>query len=205
MAEGDTDVSICSQALLLLGANQITSFSDGTAPSSICSVLYPRIKSQTLGMYHWSFTLSKTSLARLATTPTNFYSYAYQLPSDMFLGVPRVVYTSASTSAPNTTEYEIQGSQLLTNQATIVVDYQRLVSEQDMPSYFIQLLIYQMAWHLAEPITDQITKSDYWKTVALGTPTENMRGGYFRQAINIDGAGQSKTVIADYLLTEVRS
>lgn len=32
MAEGDTDVSICSQALLLLGANQITSFSDGTAP-----------------------------------------------------------------------------------------------------------------------------------------------------------------------------
>ena len=36
MAEGDTDVSICSQALLLLGANQITSFADGTAPSSVC-------------------------------------------------------------------------------------------------------------------------------------------------------------------------
>ena len=56
MAEGDTDVSICSQALLLLGANQITSFADGTAPSSICSVLYPRVKAQTLGMYPWSFT-----------------------------------------------------------------------------------------------------------------------------------------------------
>ena len=73
-----------------------------------------------------------------------------------------------------------------------------------MPSYFVQMLVYQMAWHLAEPVTDQTTKSDYWKTVALGTPAENMRGGYFRQAINIDGAGQSKTVIADYLLTEVR-
>lgn len=204
MAEGDTDVSICSQALLLLGANQITSFSDGTAPSSICSVLYPRIKSQTLGLYHWSFSLSKTVLSKLATTPTNFYTYAYQLPTDMFLGVPRVVYTSTSTSAPNTTEYEIQGNQLLTNQSTIVVDYQKLISEQEMPSYFIQLLIYQMTWHLAEPVTDQITKADYWKNVALGTSAENNRGGYFRQAINIDGSGQSKTVIADYLLTEVR-
>lgn len=156
-------------------------------------------------MYHWSFTLSKTTLARLTSTPTNYYRYAYQLPSDMFLGVPRVVYASTSLSAPNITEYEIQGNQLLTNETTIVVDYQRLVSESDMPSYFTQLLIYQMAWHLAEPITDQITKADYWRSVALGTASENMRGGFFRQAINIDGAGQSKTVIADYLLTEVRS
>ena len=61
-----------------------------------------------------------------------------------------------------------------------------------------------MTWHLAEPVTDQITKADYWKNVALGTSAENNRGGYFRQAINIDGSGQSKTVIADYLLTEVR-
>jgi len=205
MAEGDTDVSICSQALLLLGANQITSFADGTAPSSVCSVLYPRVKSQTMGMYPWSFSLTKTTLGRLSSTPTNVYLYEYQLPSDMFLGVPRAVYASTSTgNLPKITEYEIQGDKILTNETTVVLDYQKLVSEADMPSYFVQMLVYQMAWHLAEPVTDQITKADYWKTVALGTPSENMRGGYFRQAINIDGAGQSKTVIADYLLTEVR-
>ena len=205
MAEGDTDVSICSQALLLLGANQITSFADGTAPSSVCSVLYPRVKSQTMGMYPWSFSLTKTTLGRLSSTPTNVYLYEYQLPSDMFLGVPRAVYASTSTgNLPKITEYEVQGDKILTNETTVVLDYQKLVSEADMPSYFVQMLVYQMAWHLAEPVTDQITKADYWKTVALGTPSENMRGGYFRQAINIDGAGQSKTVIADYLLTEVR-
>lgn len=205
MAEGDTDVSICSQALLLLGANQITSFADGTAPSSVCSVLYPRVKSQTMGMYPWSFSLTKTTLGRLSSTPTNVYLYEYQMPSDMFLGVPRAVYASTSTgNLPKITEYEIQGDKILTNETTVVLDYQKLVTEADMPSYFVQMLVYQMAWHLAEPVTDQTTKADYWKTVALGTPSENMRGGYFRQAINIDGAGQSKTVIADYLLTEVR-
>ena len=205
MATGDTDVSICSQALLLLGANQITSFTDGSAPSSICSVIYPRIKSQTLGMYHWSFTLSKVALSKLVGSPTNVYSNKFQLPSDMFLGVPRVVYASTSLTAPNVTDYQIQGDQLLTNEETIVVDYQKLIAESLMPSYFVQLLIYQMAWHLAEPVTDQITKADYWRGVALGTASENLRGGYFRQAINIDGAGQSQVVIADYLLTEVRS
>tara|TARA_Y100001937_G_C7078944_1_gene311962 strand:- start:307 stop:924 length:618 start_codon:yes stop_codon:yes gene_type:complete len=205
MASGDTDVSICSQALLLLGANEITSFSDGTAPSAICNKLYPRVKSQTLGMYPWSFTLKKTQLGQLTSTPTNVYSKEYQLPTDMFLGVPRAVYASLSTgNLPKITDYEIQGDKLLTNETTIVIDYQQLVAEAAMPSYFVQMMIYQMAWHLAEPVTDQTTKSDYWKTVALGTPSENMRGGYFRQAINIDGAGQSKTVIADYLLTEVR-
>ena len=205
MASGDTDVSICSQALLLLGANEITSFSDGTAPSAICNKLYPRVKSQTLGMYPWSFTLKKTQLGQLTSTPTNVYSKEYQLPTDMFLGVPRAVYASLSTgNLPKITDYEIQGDKLLTNETTIVIDYQQLVAESAMPSYFVQMMIYQMAWHLAEPVTDQTTISDYWKTVALGTPSENMRGGYFRQAINIDGAGQSKTVIADYLLTEVR-
>ena len=205
MASGDTDVSICSQALLLLGANEITSFSDGTAPSAICNKLYPRVKSQTLGMYPWSFTLKKTQLGQLTSTPTNVYSKEYQLPTDMFLGVPRAVYASLSTgNLPKITDYEIQGDKLLTNETTIVIDYQQLVAESAMPSYFVQMMIYQMAWHLAEPVTDQTTKADYWKTVALGTPSENMRGGYFRQAINIDGAGQSKTVIADYLLTEVR-
>ncbi len=204
MAEGDTDVNICSQALLLLGANTISSFTDGTAPASVCSSIYPRIKSQTLGMYPWSFTLSKKSLSQSSESPANFWTYAYTLPTDMFTGVPRRVYASNSSSAPTITGYEIQGDKLLTNQTTIVVDYQILVSETDMPSYFVQLLIYQIAWHLAEPITDQTSKSDYWKGIALGLPSENMRGGYFRQAMNIDGAGQTNNVISDYILTEVR-
>ena len=204
MAFGDTDVSICSDALLHLGANSISSFSDGTAPAGICKAIYPRVKSQTLAMYAWSFTLTKAELSRTTNTPLNTWTYEYVLPSDMFLGVPRKVYASNNSNAPVTTDYEIQGSKLLSDNTSIVVDYQQLTDEPNMPAYFVTLLVYQMAWHLAEPITDQITKADYWKTVALGTASESFRGGYFRQAINADGAGQSKSVIADYLLTEVR-
>ena len=101
-------------------------------------------------------------------------------------------------------DYEIQGAELLSQEQTIYIDYQRDVDEQSMPAYFVQLLIYQMAWHLAEPVTDQTTKSEYWKNVALGTPLESLRGGYFRQATAIDGSGQSSQVLADYVLVDVR-
>ena len=63
----------------------------------------------------------------------------------------------------------------------------------------------QVAWHLAEVITDQTAKSQYWREIALGTATENQRGGYFRQAANIDAGGQTPSVVGDYLLTDIRA
>ena len=93
---------------------------------------------------------------------------------------------------------------LMTNQTSIFIDYQRSISEGNMPQYFTQLLTYQLAWHLAEVITDQTTKSSYWRGVALVIAIEGYRGGFFRQAVNIDSAGQTPSAIQDYLLTDVR-
>jgi len=204
MAAGDTDVSICSEALILLGQTAITSFDDGTAGAGAASKIYPKVKSSTLGMYPWTFTLAKVQLGQLAAAPTNVWEYAYQLPSQMLTGVPRKVFASDSVGANVIKDYEIQGNQLLTDYTKIFVDFQQTVDEQSMPDYFVKLLTYQMAWHLAIPITDQATMLDTYRTIALGTMAESGRGGYFRTATNIDSAGQSTTVIGDYLLTEVR-
>jgi len=204
MAAGDTDVSICSHALLLLGSSSITSFDDGTAGSGAASKIYPKVKSSTLGMYPWTFTLRKVQLGQLAASPTNVWTYAYQLPADMITGVPRRVFNSGQTGIPVFKDYEIQGDQLLTDQTTIYVDYQQTVAEPAMPEYFVNLLVYQMAWHLAEPVTDQITKAEYWRGIATGSVQESGRGGYFRTATNIDSSGQSTQVIGDYLLTSIR-
>ena len=73
-----------------------------------------------------------------------------------------------------------------------------------MPVYFVQLLKYMMAWHLAEPLTDQVSKAQYWQVVAVGTPGDNGRGGYFRTAANIDGQGTPPQSIEDYSLIAVR-
>jgi hypothetical protein len=209
MAAGDTQVSICNKALILLGAESITSFADGSLSAAACSNIYPEVKATTLALYPWSFSIAKIQLARDTATPNTEYTYQYVLPSDLLTGVPRAVFVSSSPGAAVYKKWEIGRSDLglpvlMTEATEIYIDYQQSVSEGQMPSYFVQLLVYQLSWHLAEIITDQIGKLQLWKTEAVGTPSEGGRGGYFRQAVNIDSAGQTPQVIADYMLVEVR-
>ena len=209
MAVGDTDVSICNKALLLLGAEAITSFADGTPAATAATTIYKEVKFQTFGMYPWSFTIAKQQLTKDTVSPNNEYDNQFLLPNDMVTGVPRAVRTSSLAGAAIFKVWEIAqsptgGAVLITDATEIHIDYQKAVSEGLMPTYFVQLLAYQMAWHLAEVITDQTTKSEYWRSVALGTAAEGFRGGYFRQAASIDAGGQTPSVVGDYLLTDVR-
>ena len=204
MAAGDTDIRICSDALLMLGAKAISSFNEGTSASNTCDRLYPGIKYSTLQSYPWSFSFKKVQLAQTVNTPVNQYRYEYQLPSDR-LGAIRRAYNSTAIGSGTFTDWVIQGDKLLTNETTIVIDYQYAPTESEMPSYFVQLLKYMMTWHLADPITDQVSKTQYWQQVAVGAPSENNRGGYFRTAMVVDGQGNTTQAFEDFSLIEVRN
>jgi hypothetical protein len=204
MAAGDTGIRICADALLMIGAKAITSFNDGTDESSICDRLYPNIRDSTLVMYPWSFNMKKIQLAQLVTAPGSVWKYAYQLPGDRIAG-PRAVYNSASVGAPVQKDWEIQGDQLLTNLTSVYIDYQYSVAEYAMPQYFVQLLKYMVAWHIAEAITEQQEKSTKWRNVAVGDPSEIGRGGYFRQCVQVDGQSNPIRIIEDFSLIAVRN
>lgn len=204
MAAGDTALKVCSDALLLLGARPISSFNEGTDSSNLCDRLYPDIKRTALQMYPWSFSFKKVQLARTINTPVNEYKYEYQLPSDM-LGAVRRAYSSNAVGVSSFRDWTIQGDKLLTNAEAIYIDYQFMVGEDKMPSYFIQFLKYMMAWHLCYPITDQTEKAQYWQMVAVGNPSENNRGGFFRSAMSMDGQGQTSSSFEDYSLIAVRN
>lgn len=199
MAAGDSAVSICSDALILLGAKPISSFNDGTDEANTADRLYPNVRDMTLSMYPWSFAYKKLKLSRLLGTPINEWRYMFQMPGDR-LAVPRAVFRSESVGARPFKDWEILGDKIYTNEEVIVIDYPYQTEEFAMPQYFVQLLKYMMAWHLAYPITEQETKTQYWQAVAIG----NGRNGFFRQATNIDGQGQPPQVIGDFSLIEAR-
>ncbi len=203
MAAGDTGVSICSDALILLGAKPISSFNDGTDESNTCDRLYSDIRDTTLMMYPWSFAYKKVQLSKLITTPTTEWKYEYQLPGDR-LGNPRAVFNTSQPNARPVKEWEIQGDKLLTNETTVYIDYPYQTPEFAMPQYFVQLLKYMMAWHLAYPITEQTEKTAYWQGVATGSEAENGRGGFFRKAMIMDSQGQPPQRIDDFPLIEAR-
>jgi hypothetical protein len=204
MAAGDTGISICSDALIMLGAKAITSFNDGTDESSTCDRLYGDIRDSTLATYPWTFSFKKVQLAQLLTNPTSVWKYQYQLPGDK-ISNPRAVYNSANPGSPVQKDWEIHGDVLMTNLTSVYIDYQYSLGEFAMPQYFVQLLKYMMSWHLAMPITEQTDKAQYWQRVAVGDISENGRGGYFRTAMQIDGQNNPVRVMEDYSLIAVRN
>lgn len=204
MAAGDTDVSICSDALVLLGAAPISSFADGTDIATACELLYPDLRDSLLSRYPWSWSYQKTQIARLGITPDNQYKYAYQLPGDMLSGVRALFADSSTDQAPVRYGWEIYGDQLYTNLETVYIDYQSTVLEDKMPAYFVRLLRTALAAELGIVVTDQLSKTDYFTALSFGTPGENGRGGLFREAMNVDSRGNPPQVIEDYSLIDVR-
>jgi len=205
MAVGDTDLSICSDALILLGASPISSFTEGSDAAQACDRLYPDLRDTMLSTYVWSWTLKKSQIARLSADPINEWEYAYQLPGDMLSGVLAVFETSGTNERSRRYGWEVYGDQLYTNMETAFIDYQATISETKMPNYFVRLLRTALAGELAIVVTDQAAKADYFRAQAFGSPGENGRGGLMREAMNIDARGQSTQIVEDYSLIEVRN
>jgi len=204
MAAGDTNISTVNNAMRLLGVDTITSFTDGTKKAAIADGIYGFVKNHTLSMYPWKFAIKKIQLARDTATPNNEWTYQYSMPSDSISGLPNAVFFTGEVGAKSELNFEVYEKKILTDSETVYVDYVYDVQEDAMPSYFITLLVYQVAWHLAEPLTDQTTKADYWKKIATGGAADQGRGGYFRVATQIDAQGQPPNVITDYVLTNMR-
>lgn len=203
MATGDTKLKICNDALIMLGTNVITSFSDGSSAAQITDRLYDDVKVMLLSMYPWSFSIKKQQLAMLETTPVTEWKYEYAMPGDLIAGARGLFITTSSGGRP-VTEWEKIGTKIQTNYPSVWIDYQYDVSEDQLPQYFVQLLKYFLCWHFAEPVTDQLSKSQYWQGMAVGPPSENGRGGFFRQATMIDSQNQPNQSIEDFSLVAVR-
>ena len=204
MAAGDTSLSICSDALIMLGAQPISSFTEGTDAAQACDRLYPDLRDSLLSRYSWSWSSKKAQISHLTTNPINEWDYAYQLPGDMLSGVIALFNTADTTGFPLRNGWEIYGDQVYTNEETVYIDYQFTVDESKMPYYFVHFLRYAMAAELGMVITDQVSKADYYRSLAFGGAGEQGRGGLFREAMNIDSRGQLPRVIEDYSLIDVR-
>lgn len=190
---------ICSSALMELGEDTISSFTASTAPSKICGQLYPEYIKYLLSLHPWKFTLKKVQLARLSTAPTNEWTYAYQLPSDLLL--MRALYNSSDTSILPQTNYEIFQDEVYTDETSVYIDYQYQPDESEFPAFFLEFATAAMAAKLAMPITDDLKIEQSKVTRAFGSPSDNMNGGVFGAAKKLDSLqNPSPAIMADDLM-----
>lgn len=193
-------ITICSNALVLLGAGAISSFEEGPAAAAAAQ-LYPGVRDSLLSKHPWRFAAATARLNRLATAP-DFWRHAFKLPADCL--VLRALRRSADPDAPRIDFFARQGEDVTANEEDIWASYTRRVPEAVFPAYFSQLLTYAMAAELALPVTDSGSLEGRWTTRAFGNPGDGGMGGEFATARRVDAQQQPSDPLRDDTLVAVR-
>lgn len=134
-------VDVCSRALILIGAEPITSFDDGNNEALIASNMYEDVARSSLVNTRWRFSTNQVVLNRLTAAPTGRFDAAYQLPSGWLM-------THVVTVNDTPIEYQTYGDKLFCNEAAnseLVLDYTYRADEQYWPSYFTVAVEYELA------------------------------------------------------------
>jgi len=186
-------IDICSRALILIGAEPITSFEDDTSEALIAGNMYEDIARSNLVSTRWRFASNQAVLNRLTDEPTGRFDAAYQLPSGL-------LFVHAVTVRDLQIQYNIYGNKIFcdaTAQDELVIDYTYRAEEVDWPSYFSVCVEYAMAIVFATALA---------RDQSLSTMMDNQYNRVLAKARSIDSQQQStKKLITSRFITNRRT
>jgi len=177
-----SDVDICSNALVLIGMEPISSFADGTPAADVCAIRYPLLRDNVLTDYPWNFAIKKAHLSREVEAPLAGYDYQYLLPSDGTTDGVIAAFDTDDVKAHPRSNYVIQGGRLLSNDKEVYVDYLAEVNETYWPSYFVDFMAHALAADITLTLTRDNGILDRMEQKAYGLPGEGGMGGLFAKA-----------------------
>lgn len=145
-----TKISICNEALSMIGAKSIISFDENTENARRCASVYDSSRKALLRMHPWSFAKKRTQLAPVATHPSFGYSHAFPLPSDFI----RVIDAGEI-------QYEVESRHILADTNLINLVYvSDNDNEQTWDSLFSECMALYLITKLAKPITGSQAEAD---------------------------------------------
>jgi hypothetical protein len=161
----DTKVDICARALIMIGAQPISSFDDGSTEALVASNLYENITQSILCRHRWRFSTEQQQLSLLASAPTGRYEYAYQLPTS-----PDLLQLNTITVADIPIEYARYGDKIFVNgydsQSALIADYIFRQDESEFPAYFKLGLEYTLASIFAGSVARDAAMIQQFSTLA---------------------------------------
>ena len=144
----DSKFDICNKAMVLVGANTITSFTENTTESKVAGQLYEATLENLITRCRWRFATKQAQLSKNSTNPDARYESSYALPSDAL--VIQNLFTDTTSSD------------------TVIADYTFQPSESDFPPYFKQTLVFELASLFAGAIArnDQLSELYHKRSIA---------------------------------------
>lgn len=77
-----SSVSVCSNALVMLGGSPFSSFEEPKPHVRIAANLYPSVRDDVLRAHSWNCATDRVILAPMAAPPAFDFSHQFQLPGD---------------------------------------------------------------------------------------------------------------------------
>ena len=139
-----TKIDIASRALIMIGANPISSFTDGSTEALVVNNIYEEIVEATLTRHKWRFATGQKQLSLLSAAPTGRYEYAYQIPAS-----PLCLQIIAVTSNDHAIPFSRYEDKIYLDgygsTSTVIMDYIFRQDESKFPPYFRLALEYKLA------------------------------------------------------------
>jgi hypothetical protein len=182
-----SQVQFCNLALSRLGANRITSLTDGTAEADLCNIFFDDIADQVMSEGSWSSTIFRVELAQTTNTPSFGYANEFQLPVD-----PKAIkILNIDEAVPGGIDYRIEGDKLLSDEGTMKIRYiGRLTDTEDWDIYLGKAFISRLASELAYPLTGDTRKAELeyarYQAIVDEALAQNGQQGSKEEIISVD-------------------
>ena len=134
-------IDIASRALVLIGAEPITSFDSSSTEALVATNMYEDTVRAMLSTARWRFATEQAVLSQLLDVPTGRFDIAHQLPANLLV-------LHGVTINDNLIDFTVYGDKVFsdsTTSDTLVADFTFRADEVDFPSYFSLALQYSLA------------------------------------------------------------
>ena len=186
-----TGVSICSNALLMLGAQTINDFADqlNLDRAKLCANLYPTVRDDMLRSHPWNCAIKRAVLAPDAVAPAFGYTHSFELPADFM----RVLEVGTNGSQ---IDYLVEGRTIQADTTVLELRYVfRNEVENTWDAHLVKLVTLAMAATLAYPVT---------QSSALQQSFEQKLEMTLKRARAVDGQEDPPQTLGDERLLRAR-
>lgn len=182
-----TSIDLASNALVLIGDNPISSFTESGTGARAAANLYDDTYASFLSMHPWTFALKEQELSKLSATPDDKTNYdnAFQVPSD---------HIRTWAILPQS-DYVVVGDLIYSNEDSLLMRYVYKVDETELPPHAIKAIEYLLATDFAQLVTESTTKADYYQKRFKDA---------LAVAMSIDSQGHPQQKIIDSPFTDIR-
>jgi hypothetical protein len=180
---------MCSNALLMVGAQTINSFTDNSERAKQCANLYPTVRDYVISAHPWNCAIKRVVLSPNTTAPAFDWAYQFTLPGDFM----RLL---AVGEAGMEDDFNIEGGNILSDASIL---YLRYIYQNTNESTYTPLLVMAITQAMRQTLAYPVTQSS-----SLEQLIDQAIEPFLKKARAVDSMDQPPQTVGDFRLLNSR-